>query len=78
MLKKVEMPPTFFHGVVGLETCLATIWAGKRTSPGKMELDIQALLLRIEIRGEYLPGRSQAKSQLEKVCVFHKAIWLLG
>jgi len=71
MLKKVQMPPAFFLGIIRLYTRLPTHRAVKGASPGKVDPDVESLCIGVKLCIRHLPGRCQTKGHLKKVYVSH-------
>ena len=71
MLKKVQMPPALFLGIIRLYIRLSTLRAGKGASTGKVDPYIESLCIGIKLCIRHLPGRCQTKGHLKKVYVFH-------
>jgi len=71
MLKKVQMPPALFLGIISLYTRLPTLRAGKSASPGKVDPYVESLCIGVKLRIRHLPRRCQTKGHLKKVYVSH-------
>ena len=71
MLKKVQMPPALFLGIIRFYTRLPTLRAGKGASPGKVDPYVESLCIGVKLCIRHLPGRCQTKGHLKKVYVSH-------
>jgi hypothetical protein len=48
-LKEVQVPPALFLGIIGFYASLTTPRAGKGTSPGKIDPDVEPLFLEVKL-----------------------------
>ncbi len=56
MLKEVQVPPALFLGIIGFYASMTTPRAGKGTSPGKIDPDVEAFFLRLNSASDTCQG----------------------
>src|SRR5208337_5586128 len=71
MLEKIQVPPDLVQCVVRLTAGASAFRTGELAAPGKIDIDIDLLLLGIKRTTLHQPRWKQAKSHLKEVGVLH-------
>src|SRR5208337_4212888 len=67
MLEEVEVAPGFPLGVVGRAVCGTATRTSKAAARGKIDLDIEAMCVRVKVAAAHGPWRGQSQRQFSRV-----------